>query len=319
MTMKKIALEEHFITAPFEEYETNIQEGRKAAASTDINLRLPEFDQLRLEAMDRAGIEISVLSMTSPGLQAEKNAAIARQKAVEANDFLAAVIARHPKRFAGFAHLALHEPDDAVRELRRCVKEHNFKGAMINGHTNGVYLDDKRYEGFWEAVADLDVPVYLHPADAYEMPQSYLDYPMLRGAMWGWGVETATHALRLILSGLFDRLPTVKIILGHMGESLPFMLWRLDSRFQLSEPTRPLQKLPSQYIRENLIVTTSGACDNAPLQCCLAAMGEDNVLFSTDYPFESAQIAADFIEAAPLSESLRAKICYQNAKRVLKL
>ena len=240
-------------------------------------------------------------------------------RARQANDFLAGEIQKHPKRYAGFAHLPLQDAQAAAAELERCVKELGFKGALINGHTNGVYLDDSSMWSFWDCVDELDVPVYLHPASSFDAPHMYHGYPELVGPTWGWTVETATHALRLIVSGLFDRLPGLKIILGHMGEALPFMLWRLDSRWQISVPTVPLKKMPSQYIKDNFIVTTSGVCDNPPLLCTIDALGEDNVLFSADYPFEDTLVAAKFIDTAPVSEQVREKICYRNAERILKL
>ncbi len=303
----------------FHEYEAEIKDAMDADAYKEFSRRLPEFCELRLEAMDAAGIDISVLSQTSPGLQAEKDLLVAVRQAREVNDFLAAEIKKQPKRFAGFAHLPMQDPTAATKEVQRCVTELGFKGALINGHTNGIYLDDEIYLPFWEVVGDLDVPVYLHPANSFDTPHMFRGYPQLMGATWGWTFETGTHALRLIASGLFDRLPGLKIILGHMGEALPFMLWRLDSRWPIYKHKKELKKPPSQYIRDNFVITTAGACDAPPLLCSIAAIGVDNVLFSTDYPFESALIAAEFIEKAPISDQEKEKICYLNAERVLKL
>lgn len=317
--MKKIALEEHFMAPGFDHYEGDVESIMKPGVFAQFCQRLPEFDDKRIEAMDRADIEICVLSQTSPGLQAEKDTQLAISRAKEANDFLAMQIQEHPKRYAGFAHLAMQDPDAAIAELRRCVNDLGFCGAMINGHTHGVYLDDERYLQFWEAVAELDLPIYIHPANSFDQPHMYHGHPGLTGPTWGWTVETATHALRLIVSGLFDRMPSLKIILGHMGEALPFMLWRFDSRWDISVHSKELNKAFSQYVKDNIMVTTSGVCDNPPLLCTIAALGADHVLFSTDYPYESTQIAADFIDKAPISEEDRAKICYQNAKRILKM
>ncbi len=317
--MRKIALEEHFMAPGFDEYEGDVKNMMNPEAYREFALRLPEFAELRLETMDQAGIDVCVLSQTSPGLQIETDAPKAIRKAQEVNDFLALEIQRHPGRFAGFAHLAMQDPKEAVKELERCVKQLAFKGALINGHTNGVYLDDQSYIPFWETLNELDVPLYLHPASSFDLPHMFAGHPELMGPTWGWTVETATHALRLIVSGLFDRLPGLKVILGHMGEALPFMLWRFDSRWEISKHSKKLDKSLSQYVRDNFFITTSGACDNAPLICSIEAIGADNVLFSTDYPFESAQIAADFIEKASVSEDVRKKICYQNAERLLKL
>ncbi|MBI2810448.1 MAG: amidohydrolase [Candidatus Melainabacteria bacterium] len=317
--MRKIALEEHFMAPKFDKYEADVEKMMTPDDYKEFAARLPEFTELRLQTMDKAEIDISVLSQTSPGLQIEKDTPTAIRKSQEANDFLALQIQKHPSRFAGFAHLAMQDPTAASKELERCVIALGFKGALVNGHTNGVYLDDQRYIPFWESLNELDVPLYLHPASSFDAPHMFEGHPDLMGPTWGWTVETTTHALRLIVSGLFDRLPNLKIILGHMGEALPFMLWRFDSRWQISRHSKKLNKSLSQYIRDNIIITTSGVCDNAPLLCSIEALGADNVLFSTDYPFESTQIAADFIEKAPLSEDVRKKICYQNAQRLLKL
>lgn len=303
----------------FQQYEGDVENSMDPAAYKEFDRRLPEFAELRLGVMDEAGIDVCVLSQTAPGLQIEKDAQTAIAKSRQANNFLFAQIEKHPKRFMGFAHLAMQDPHAAINELTRCVKDLGFKGALINGHTNGVYLDDKNYSRFWETVSELNVPVYLHPATAHDRPHMYHDYPVLLGPTWGWTVETATHALRLIISGLFDRVPELKIILGHMGEALPFMLWRLDSRWDISKHPLELKKPLSQYIRDHFVVTTSGVCNDAPLICTIQALGEDNVLFSTDYPFEDARIAADFIENAPISEAVRAKICQQNAQRLFNL
>lgn len=317
--MRKIALEEHFMAPGFDEYEGDVKYMMTPEAYREFAIRLPEFAELRLETMDQAGIDVCVLSQTSPGLQIEKDTPKAIRKAQEVNDFLALEIQKHPSRFAGFAHLPLQDPKAAVKELNRCVKELGFRGALVNGHTNGVYLDDQRFVPFWEALSELDVPLYLHPASSFDTPHMFEGHPELIGPTWGWTVETATHALRLIVSGLFDRHPGLKIILGHMGEALPFMLWRFDSRWQISKHSKKLDKSLSQYVRENVVITTSGACDSAPLLCSIEAIGADNVLFSTDYPFESALIASEFIEKAPISEDVRKKICYENAQRLLKL
>jgi 2,3-dihydroxybenzoate decarboxylase len=274
---------------------------------------------MRLEAMDKAGIELSVLSVTTPGVQAEKDARTAIRLARAANDFLAREIERHPTRYAGFAHLPLQDPKAAADELGRCVAELGFKGAMINGHTNGHYLDEESYFPFWERVQELGVPIYLHPCDPSDMPQMYRDHPELLGPTWSWTVETGTHALRLVFGGIFDRFPNVTVILGHMGETLPFLLWRLDSRSRIQSPDKSAARPPSEVIRKNIVITTTGVCSHPSLLCALSALGEDNVMFSVDYPYEDSSIAADFIETAPISESVRAKVCHRNAQRLLHL
>jgi 2,3-dihydroxybenzoate decarboxylase len=213
----------------------------------------------------------------------------------------------------------MQDPREAADELERAVKELEFKGALINGHTQGVYLDDARCLPFWERVAALDVPIYLHPATPMTIPAAFEGYPGLAQAIFGWAAETGGHALRLVLSGLLDRFPSLTIILGHMGEALPFYLWRIDSRFKISEPKVPLRQMPSAYIRRNIAVTTAGAFSPEPLRCTIDAMGLDRVLFSVDYPLEDSDDAARFIETAPLSDVEREAVCFRNAERVLRL
>ncbi len=199
------------------------------------------------------------------------------------------------------------------------MRQMGFKGAMVNDHSHGEYLDAAKFDPFWERVQELGVPIYLHPADPFDKPHMYEGHPELLGASWSWTVEAATHALRLVFGGTFDRFPRVKLILGHMGETLPYLLWRLDSRSRMyarlgrSDPRR----LPSDIIKSNIAITTTGVCSHDSLRCALAALGEDSVMFSVDYPYESCEVAAEFIETAPMSEPTRAKVCHGNAERLL--
>ena len=318
--MKKIALEEHFTRPELAGY------GRGPRSSGDREIygrfekRLLEFDGMRLEAMDEAGIELAVLSVTTPGVQAEPDAAIAVRRAREANDFLAREIQKHPTRYAGFAHLPLQDAKAAADELARCVEELGFKGAMINGHTNGHYLDEAIYIPFWERAEELGAPIYLHPRDPHDAPHNYQGCPELLGATWSWTVETATHALRLVFGGVFERFPKATVILGHMGETLPYLLWRLDSRSRVQrKPGQDPGRLPSEIIRKNIAITTTGVCSHPSLLCALSALGEDSVMFSVDYPYEDCGVAAEFIETAPIGEAARAKVCHGNAERLLRL
>lgn len=317
--MKKIVLEEHFSTSALAEYSADVVDFLDLEWFKYYKARLPEFDELRLAEMDKNGVDVSVLSATSPGVQMERDAHIAIAKAREANDFLAGVIQRHPTRFSGFAHLALQDPVEAGKELARCVNQLGLCGALINGHTHGEYLDEEKFWPFWERVEELGVPVYLHPANAADSPRCLEGHIELKGPVWGWGTETATHALRMVTGGLFDRFPKLTVILGHMGETLPFVLWRLDSRYPIVKHSKVIKKPPSQYIRDNFMITTSGACDVPALLCSVLALGADRIMFSIDYPYESTESAVRFIEAAPISEGDRAKICHLNAARLLKL
>ncbi len=317
--MKKIALEEHFSGPGFEKYMQAVRDQFDPAVLSEIEVLLPEFNERRLAAMDAAEIEIAVLSQTAPGVQYESDSRVALQAARASNDFLHRQISLHPARYRGFACLAMQDPRGAADELERCVREYQFVGALVNGNTDGVYLDDRRYWPFWQKVAELDVPFYLHPGNPYDHPHMYAGRPELNGATYSWTCETAAHALRLVFSGVFDDFPRLRIILGHMGEGLPFMLWRLDSRIMVTPYGKSMKRLPSEVIREHFVITTSGVCANGPLLCSLSELGEDAVMFSVDYPYEDTKTAADFIEKAPVDESVREKICYRTAERVLNL
>jgi 2,3-dihydroxybenzoate decarboxylase len=231
------------------------------------------------------------------------------------------VVDQHPDRYRAFAHLAMQDVTAASDELRRCVNDLGFLGAMINGSTNGTYLDDPCYLPFWERVAELDVPVYIHPANPLVQPYVLNGYTIMQGSLWGWSLDNSSHFLRLLFSGLFDRYPSLTVILGHMGETLPYFAARIDSRYEVtnSADKPPLKKKPSDYFRSNLIITTTGVCQDSSLQCAIAEMGEDRVLFSVDYPYENATEAAQWIDSTPLSDEQREKICHGNAERVLRL
>jgi 2,3-dihydroxybenzoate decarboxylase len=316
----KIALEEHFLAPGFEEYfaktAINISPalfGKAAAALTD-------FGDRRLAAMDQIGVETAVLSLAGPGVQAETDTATAIAKAKGCNDFLARHMADSKGRYSGFAHLPTQDPAAAADELQRCVRDLGYVGAMINGQTNGAYLDDDRFSVLWERAADLGVPIYIHPYNPPDFPYMFHGHPELFGPVWSWTVETGNHALRLVFGGVFDRFPKAKLLLGHMGETLPYQLWRFDSRWEISNRgTRRLARKPSEYFHRNIWVTTAGVCSDEPLRCAIDAMGCDRVLFSVDYPFERASEAGEWIEAAPISADERAAICHGNARALLGL
>ncbi len=315
--MRKIALEEHFMSPGLEEYWRPTMADVPKPIFEPIYARLTDFDFLRLKDMDAAGVERAVLSIAGPGVQVEPDAARATKKAAEANDFLAEAIGKHPARYFGFAHIALQDPDDAARELERCVRDLGFKGAMINGQTLGQYLDDPRFDPFWAKAEELAAPVYLHPADPVQMYASYGSYKELQRATWGWGVETGTHALRMIFGGVFDRFPKATLLLGHLGETLPFMLWRLDSRAKYYGVS--LKREPSDYIRDNIAVTLSGMYSKEPVDCAVAALGRSRVMFSADFPFESIAEAGHFMDGVAMDEGLRADIAWRNAARLLRI
>lgn len=317
--MRKIALEEHFSAPGFEKYLEPVVPMFDPAALSAIEKLLPDFDKQRIEIMDRCSIDIAILSQTAPGVQGESDKNKAVKTARLCNDFLAERISRHSKRYRGFACVALQSPTEAAAELERCVTDLKFVGVLVNGQTGGEYLDNAKFDVFWERVSALQVPLYLHPGIPYDQSRVFSGRPEMNGATWEWTCDTATHALRLVFGGVFDRFPNVRVILGHMGETLPFSLWRLDSRIAISSFGEAMKKPPSQYIRDHILVTTSGVCANGPLLCSVSELGEDSVMFSTDYPYEDAEIAARFIEDAPLTTAQREKICFRTAESLFRL
>ena len=315
--VSKIALEEHFLSPGLVDYWRPTMTEVAPERGEYFFRNLTDFGEPRLQNMDRAGIARAVLSIAGPGVQAERDTATATRRARESNDFLAREIEKRSDRYSGFAHLAMQDAKAAADELERCIRELKFRGAMINGHTQGQYLDDPALYPFWERADALGAAIYIHPADPVAQPSVLFGYKVLMRPMWGWGFETGSHALRLIVSGHFDRFPRSKLILGHLGETLPFLLWRFDSRAKFHG--LKLKKPPSEYIRENVIVTTSGMCSAEPLACTISALGADRVMFAADYPFEQADEAGHFIDTVPLADKVRADICVNNAVRLLGL
>jgi 2,3-dihydroxybenzoate decarboxylase len=313
----KIALEEHFLCPGFEGYWQATVADVDPAILAQVAARLSDFGDQRLAAMDGAGIARAVLGLAGPGVQAERDAATAIRNARAANDFLAREVAKRPDRYSGFAHLPMQDAKAAADELERCMRELAFCGAMINGHTNGQYLDHPSLYPFWERAEALGATIYNHPTDPVT-PAPVLDGTRgLRRATWEWGFETGSHALRLVFSGLFDRFPGAKVALGHLGETLPYLLWRFDSRAKLYGIK--LGKPPSDYIKQNIAVTTSGMCSPEPLACALSALGPDRVMFAADYPFEAADEAGHFLDTVPLPDKTRQDIARNNAVRLLGL
>lgn len=315
--VSKIALEEHFLCPGFEDYWATTIGDVAPDALRRITARLSDFGESRIEMMDRAGIAKAVLSLAGPGVQIEPDRAIAIKMAARSNDLLARELQKRPDRYAGFGHLAMQDASAAAEELERCIRDLGFCGVMINGHTNGQYLDHPSLVPFWERVAALRAPIYVHPVDP-SSPSPVLDgHPALRRATWEWGFETGSHALRLVFGGVFARFPDARVILGHLGETLPYLLWRFDSRARLYGVTLP--RSPSDYIRSNIFVTTSGMFSAEPLNCAIAALGHESVMFSSDYPFESTEEAGRFMDEVALSEDVRVDIAFNNAKRILNL
>ena len=309
-----IALEEHYWDA--EVAKTFEGEGR----NPELLKRLGDVGALRIKEMDDAGIDMQVLSHGAPSTQ-RLDPATAVPLARRANDRLYEAVRAHPDRFAGFAALPTADPKAAADELERAVDKLGFKGAMVHGPTNGVFFDDKRFWPIFERAQALDVPLYLHPSlpmkavvDAYY--KDYLDrYPQLQVAAWGYTVETATQGVRLVLSGVFEKYPGLKIILGHLGESLPFSAWRID--MCLSRGGQP--STFRETFNRHFWITTSGNFCTPALMCSIMEMGVDRILFSVDYPFVSNPPGTKWMEDLPLSLEDRVKILSGNCKRLLRM
>jgi len=315
----KIAVEEHFAGPALDELISKI--GWEPDDWARVESRLQDVD-LRLAEMDRLGIEKAVLSLGAFGVQDIPDAAHAVELAVQANDALAETIAAHPSRFAGFAALPMQDTDAAIGELERCITTLGFKGALVNGYSatgadGALYYDDERFIPFWERVQALGVPFYLHPRNPLpDQRRIYEGRPELLGPTWAFAVETGTHALRLITGGLFDRFPELTVIIGHLGEFLPFALPRLEQRMSHLKHVQ-LQKPATQYLRDNFFITTSGNTHTASLVALLLEVGADRLLFAADYPFEEMEAGATWFDQVPISETDRAKIGHGNARRLL--
>jgi 2,3-dihydroxybenzoate decarboxylase len=317
--VRKIALEEHFLCPGFIDYWNPTAVDLPSARREQALARLTDFGETRLAAMDAADIARAVLGLAGPGVQAERDTGTAVRNARAANDFLAREIQKRPDRYSGLAHLAMQDAKAAADELERCITELKFCGAMINGHTNGQYLDHPSLNPFWERVEALGAVIYLHPVDPVAPAPVLEGHKGLRRATWEWTFETGSHALRLVFGGVFDRFPRAKLALGHLGETLPFLLWRFDSRAGPHFYNVKLAKPPSHYIKENFIVATSGMCSAEPLNCTIAALGHEHVVFAADYPFESTDEAGKFIESVPLPDNVRHDICFNNAAKLFGL
>jgi predicted TIM-barrel fold metal-dependent hydrolase len=312
-----IAIEEHY----WDEELAKTYTGSEAGRPGEQHRRLHDFTGIRLQEMDDAGIDVQVISHGAPSTQklpAESAAALTRR----VNDRLHQAVAANPQRFAAFAALPTAVPEAAADELERTTRELGFKGAMLHGLANEVFLDDKRFWPIYARAEQLDVPIYLHPS----LPQADVrrvyyddyvkDFPIVARAAWGYTVETATLAIRLVLSGVFERHPKLKIILGHLGETLPFLVWRVDHAL-----ARPGQKSLSfrDVFCNNFYITTSGNFSNPALLCCAMEMSVDHILFAVDWPFVLNPPAMEWMTTVPLSDADKAKILSGNAKRLLRM
>ncbi len=324
--MKKISVEEHWGnkelidirnqwyartgTPPYNDPKVNPQ----------VFPRVMDMEKWRLPLMDESGITMQILSTSSPAIQGIVDTATAIDTAKRTNDEMAEVIRKYPGRFAGLACVPTQDPKAAADELERAVKQLGYKGAMIQGHTGGEYLDEKKFWVLWERSEALGAPIFLHVTEPIrEARKIYDGHPELLGPMWCWVVEAATHSLRIVGAGVFDAFPKATLILGHLGETLPYMLGRLDEGYAMTFHPVKLKKPFSEYIKDNIMVATSGKYKPEALMCAINAMGADRILFAADYPWVTPKESVELIERTPMSDADREKIYHLNAERLFKL
>ena len=336
MAIRRIATEEAFVTADImAAWQTILQRGdvepgfaklgatilAPTPANKPMDDRLLDIGAGRIAHMDAVGVDMQILSLTSPGVQVF-DAALATRLAAESNDALAAAVKAYPTRLAGLAAIAPQDPAAAAREIERAAGSLSLNGVIVNSHTLGEYLDHARYRPIFEAAEAADMPIYLHPREpAPSMVAPFLDYG-LYFAGWGFAAETGLHAMRLIMSGVFDRFPKLKIVLGHMGEGIPFWLQRIDNRYLLEVKigaVGKLPRLPSEYFLDNFVITTSGVTSMPALRLCLDVLGSERILFAADYPYEDDADGVRFMNEAKVTEDERKQIYETNAVRVFRL
>lgn len=289
--------------------------------ATQIVERLLDLGERRIAEMDATGIDKAVLALTSPGVQPLLDVAEAKRIAERANDYLAERCAAYPDRFIGMTAVAPQDPLWSAAEIRRGATELGFKGVQINSHTQGRYLDETCFDPIFRALADTGQPLYIHPSTP---PDSMID-PMLEagldGAIFGFGVETGLHLLRLITSGIFDRYPALQIMVGHMGEALPYWLYRLEYmhraavRSQRYERIKPLQKTIGEYMRSNVLVTNSGMAWEPAIRFCQQVLGDDRVMYAMDYPYQYEAGEVQAMDDMAISPELKKKFFQTNAER----
>ena len=324
--MRTITLEEHFISpgflaGPGKDFTDQIR--NRGPRGVRIYEQLQDIGDKRIAEMDAAGIDMQVLSLNAPGVE-QAEAAEQLSVALESNDFLAEAVKKNPKRFAAFAALAIAAPDKAAEELDRRVRQQGFKGALINGHTRGRYLDDRFFSPILERAEALNVPIYLHPTippkAVVEASFGGFSPPVtavFAGAGWGWHIETAVHLIRMILGGVFDRYPKLQVVIGHLGEGIPFMLPRLNKNLptEVTKLNRPI----GAYLRENVHYTFGGFNFPATFLNLLLEVGVGRIMFSVDHPYGSMAEARAFLQQLPVSEVDRERIAHGNAEKLLGL
>ena len=279
---------------------------------------LLDAEGTRLEQMDRFGVDMQLLALTAPGVQMF-DADTAHELAALANDRLAELTHKYPKRFAGLASFAPHSPRRAAKEMERCVNELGLNGFMVNSHTYGEYLDDPKFWPILEAAEALDRCLYIHPRAASDTFKGPLQDYGMDSAMWGYGMETGTHAVRMMAGGVFDHFPRLKVCIGHMGEAVPFWLWRLNfmnTRAQKAGRIAKTKRTMAEYFQDNFVITNSGVEDPLALRYSIDKLGIDNVMWAIDYPYQPMEPAVRFIEKFECTDEERHALCHGNAERV---
>lgn len=339
--MKRIAVEEHFLTKDFVEYLYSRTDYPRRKIVADAGQETKDYqyyseyctavfhgsvlsDMLfdlgkgRLSSMDKAGIDMQVLSLSIPGVEPlPVEDGVMWSKRI--NDELAHIVKSHPGRFIGLAALPMQEPEAASAELERAVKL-GLKGANILSHVQGEYLDNEKFWVIFETAEKLDVPIYIHPREPVpQIAQLMVKYASMWSALWGFGADVGLHAALLICSGVFDRYPNLKIMLGHMGEALPFWRWRMDNHWKRGQLAKQVSLMPSDYMKNNFYFTTSGMFFEPALLCALLSIGADNILFAADYPYETNEEAVRFMDTAGISPTDKEKIYHLNAEKLFKI
>ncbi|CAG8894923.1 unnamed protein product [Penicillium egyptiacum] len=327
----KIALEEAFALPRFRE-KTKWWAGMFATDTEKHTAEINDVGPIRLDFAERHGVGLQILSYTAPGVQDIWDAKDAQALAVEINDYIAEKVKAHPDRFAAFATLSMHDPQEAAAELRRCVTQHGFLGALVNDTQRAgadgddmIFYDNEKWDVFWATCTELDVPLYLHPRNPtgtiYD--KLWADRKWLIGPPLSFAQGVSLHVLGMVTNGVFDRHPKLQVILGHLGEHIPFDMWRINHWFEDRKKMLGLaetcKRTIREYFAENLWITTSGHFSTTTLNFCMAEVGADRILFSIDYPFETFGDACDWFDSAEMSNTDRLKIGRENAKKLFKL
>ncbi len=333
MENKIIAIEEHFVTKrhleelkklkPLKYSPMEGSSDKQKKIMDEFNKKLLDLENIRLLEMDNAGLDMQVLQFSGHGLD-RMDSKIASDIAKKSNNVLGELIKKYPNRFSGFAQLNMQDSEEAAIELERCVTKLNLKGVVISGKCNGHYLDHESFEPVLKTCERLNVPIYLHPGEPSQglFEELYADLPNGIGGPlsisgWGWHMENCLHSLRLVLAGVFDKFPNLKIIIGHMGEGIPYYLDRADKK--MAYGTSHLKKSIKEYFLSNFYITTSGFFSNETLNCALEVFGADKILFAIDYPYSTNEEGIEFLNSANLSKEDFEKISHKNAEKLLKL